>query len=117
MMVLEEEVARSLWRFQGEPARTGATRALLFSSGESEPVGLGLGMPWGLCILSLSIFAFIFSMIGMLADYFAGRGRWFLLLLACVVLSSVWMGMELYRFLVPPASVEPTLNLRPVNPL
>ena len=74
-------------------------------------------MPWGLCVLSLSIFAFIFSMIAMLADYFAGRGRWFLLLLACVVLSSVWMGMELYRVLAPAQEEEPVLNLRPVNPL
>ena len=74
-------------------------------------------MPWGLCVLSLSIFAFIFSMIAMLADYFAGRGKWFLLLLFCVVLSSVWMGMELYRALAPPAASEPSLNLRPINPL
>ena len=56
-------------------------------------------------------------MIAMLADYFAGRGRWFLLLLACVVLSSVWMGMELYRVLAPDREEEPVLNLRPVNPL
>lgn len=74
-------------------------------------------MSWGLCSLSLSIFAFIFSMIAMLADYFAGRGRWFLLLLVCVVLSSGWMGVELYRDLAPAATAEPMLNLRPVNPL
>ncbi len=74
-------------------------------------------MPWDVCVLSLSIFAFIFSMIGMMADYFAGRGKWFLLLLVCVVLSSAWMGMELYRFLAPPVASEPSLNLRPINPL
>ncbi len=76
-----------------------------------------MGVPWGLCLLSLSIFAFIFSMIGMLADYFAGRGKWFLLLLVCVVLSSAWMGVELFRFLAPPAAVENPLNLRPFNAL
>ncbi len=74
-------------------------------------------MPWDLCVLSLSIFAFIFSMIAMLADYFAGRGRWFLLLLICVVLSSGWMGMELYRALAPPAAVEALPSLRPFSPL
>jgi len=74
-------------------------------------------MPWGLCLLSLSIFTFIFSMILMLGDYFAGRGRWFLALLALVILSSVWMGMELYRAFAPPLTVDAPLNLRPTNPL
>jgi hypothetical protein len=74
-------------------------------------------MPWGLCVLSLSIFAFIFSMILVLADFFSGRGKWFLLLLALVVISSIWMGMELYRVFAPPGTTEPTLNLRPINPL
>jgi len=74
-------------------------------------------MPWGLCALSLSIFAFIFSMIAMLGNFFAGRGKWFLPLLLCVVLSSAWMGAELYRYFMPPTVIDEPLNLRPVNPL
>ncbi len=74
-------------------------------------------MPWGLCALSLSIFAFIFSMIAMLGNFFAGRGRWFLPLLLCVVLSSAWMGVELYKYFAPPESRDVPLNLRPTTPL
>lgn len=74
-------------------------------------------MPWGLCALSLSIFAFIFSMIAMLGNFFAGRGRWFLPLLLCVILSSAWLGVELYRYFMPQSAIDAPLNLRPVNPL
>jgi hypothetical protein len=74
-------------------------------------------MPWGLCALSLSIFAFIVSMIAMLGSFFGPRGKWFLVLLLCVVVSSAWMGAELYRYLMPPLSPDAPLNLRPVNPL
>ena len=74
-------------------------------------------MPWGLCALSLSIFAFIISMIAMLGNFFGGRGRWFLPLLLCVVVSSIWMGAELYRYFAPSALPDTPLNLRPVEPL
>ena len=74
-------------------------------------------MPWGLCALSLSIFAFIISMIAMLGNFFGGRGRWFLPLLLCVVISSVWMGAELYHFFVPDPGPNTPLNLRPIEPL
>ncbi len=74
-------------------------------------------MPWGLCALSLSIFAFIISMMAMLGSFFAGRGRWFLPLLLCVVLSSAWLGAELYRYFVPQTTSDLPLNLRPVEPL
>ncbi len=74
-------------------------------------------MPWGLCALSLSIFAFIISMIALLGNFFGGRGKWFLPLLLCVVVSSVWMGAELYRYFAPQSESELPLNLRPINPL
>jgi hypothetical protein len=56
-------------------------------------------------------------MMAMLGNFFAGRGKWFLLLLLCVVISSIWMGAELYRYFAPLPGPDTPLNLRPVEPL
>jgi hypothetical protein len=74
-------------------------------------------MPWDLIILAASLFAFIFSMIGMLKSYFAKPRKWFLLLLACVLVSGFCVSVELDRLLTSSNGSLPGLGQPPVSPL
>ncbi len=78
-----------------------------------------MAMPTDLLIFAISLFAFIVSMIGTLGGFFGRRWKWFLALLACLLLSTSCMVVELYRLLLAPTGTSDTpVTVRlPINPL
>jgi hypothetical protein len=72
-----------------------------------------------LLVFAISLFAFILSMIGTLGGFFGRRWKWFLVMLACLLLSTGCMVAELYQLLLAPQTttdVPATVRL-PINPL
>jgi hypothetical protein len=75
-------------------------------------------MPPDLLIFAISLFAFIVSMIGTLGGFFGRRWKWFLAMLACLLLSTGCMVVELYRLLIPAPTTDMPATVRwPINPL
>jgi hypothetical protein len=66
----------------------------------------------------VSLFAFIFSLIGGLKCYFENRWKWLVVMIACIIVSGACTFTLLYGLIIPPPPPElPVVNRHLMTPL